>query len=112
MDSPQKKASKSQPRNQNKENKTPAAQTPAQNPRPSPSDLSFSATPVKTPVQNQSVIRGDSQINPQKEGGQSASQKAAAQIRDGLGDLQKKMAEMKEKKERAEKEMLKELEAY
>ena len=42
----------------------------------------------------------------------TVSQKAAAKVRNGLSDLKGKLAEMKQKKEQAEAEMLKELEEY
>ena len=42
----------------------------------------------------------------------TVSQKAAAKVRNGLSDLKGKLAEMKQKKEAAEAEMLKELEEY
>ena len=51
------------------------------------------------------MIRGDKQQG--IENGHSASQKAAARVRSGLTDLKGKMALMKEKKDKAEKEMLK-----
>lgn len=49
--------------------------------------------------------------NPNAEG-LSASQKTAAKVKNGLNDVKGKMQQMKEKKERAEKEMLRELEEY
>ena len=54
-----------------------------------------------------SIIRGE-----KRDGGPSASQKAAEKVRNGLTDLKSKMQAMKEKKEQAEREMLAELEAY
>lgn len=40
------------------------------------------------------------------EGGQSATQKAAAKVRSGLDDLKAKMEAMKQKREQANKEMM------
>ena len=108
--------------NSNKENTTPVNQRSRSNQRGETSDpLQYSKSDnfmnaSVTPAQNKPDPNtgGVSSIFAQNDGDEeiSLSLKAAARVKNGLQDMKMKMAQMKEQKERAEAEMLKELEEY
>ena len=76
--------------------------------------MGASVTPHQKKKQGPSGGSGVASIFAQNDGDEdiSLSLKAAARVKNGLQDMKFKMAQMKEQKEKAEAEMLKELEEY